>query len=113
MKNTPTKSSSPRPERTMKSTSRQIAETILSQIKATNFWALGSWGAREFLVVGTGIQFRVSGSRLRGKIRIMLDPLDTYTVTSYRMRDHDAKIVNQFSGVYCDQLVSILNGIVG
>ena len=59
-----------------------------------------------------GLQFRVSGSKLRGKSSIELNHLDTYNVTSYRLRNHEAHVVSEVTDIYCDQLMSIVDGMV-
>ncbi len=91
---------------------KAIATTILQQIKAADRWALGSWGSREMVALDRGVQFRVSGSKLRGKIRIVLNGMDTYDLTSYRLRNHDAVVVQEFTDIYCDQLVAILDSMI-
>ncbi len=97
---------------------QQIAQTIIQQIRATDRYAMGAWGTRELMSLDEtskrsgGLQFRVSGSKLRGKISIELNHLDTYNVTAYRLRNHEAHVVSQVTDIYCDQLMSIVDGMV-
>jgi hypothetical protein len=96
----------------------QIAKTIIEQIRATDRWAMGAWGSREFVILDAtnkrlgGLMFRVSGSKLRGKVQIELSPLDTYNVTTYRFRNHEAHVVSEATDIYDDQLASVVDGMV-
>jgi hypothetical protein len=38
-----------------------IGKTILSQIKAIDFWALGAWGAKDLVLMRDGLKFKTSG----------------------------------------------------
>jgi hypothetical protein len=97
---------------------RNIADTIIKQIQTADRFAMGAWGTRELVSLDEtperlgGLMFRVSGSKLRGKVRVELSHQDTYTVTSYRFRNHSAHLVSEATGVYCDQLMGIVDGMV-
>ena len=100
-----------------RATEQQIAETIMQQIRATDKWAMGAWGARERVILNQtserrgGLMFRVSGSKLRGKVTIELTYLDTYNVTSYRFRNHQAHVVSAATDIYCDRLMDTVNSM--
>ena len=59
----------------------QIAQTIADQIGARAFQMLGT---RQKFADGPGLLFDIRGSRRWNKIRVELDPQDTYTVTFYK-----------------------------
>lgn len=104
--------------------SRNIAQTILSQIKATDFWALGAWGARNYVsysegqqevgyILG-GVQFDVSGLKLPrgGKVIVYLMGNDTYTVRVVKVWGTKVSEVAKVSDVYCDELMNVIDRII-
>lgn len=90
-----------------------VAEIILKQIKSIDFWALGSWGAREYVKDDKSITFRVNGSRLRGKIEIVLNPSDLYDITAWKIYRGIPKPIKTIRGIYFDQLVIAIDSLVG
>lgn len=105
--------------------SKFIAKTIIDQIKATDFWALGAWGARNYVslpegqkdgfgyVVG-GLQFDVSGRKLQrgGKVIVYLMGNDTYTVRVIKVIGSKITEVKTVKEVYCDGLMETINNII-
>ena len=108
-----------------------VARTILDQIKAFDRWALGAWGARNFLSFsGTsacvpghdiggrgGVRFRVRGTkpgmaRCAG-IVIGLNGSDLYDVAAIRWNGTEVKVLAGASDVYFDNLVETINSFVG
>jgi len=87
---------------------QDIAKTIRQQIGFAN---LASCGAREYKLIGLespkkGVQFRVNASAKRQYIKVILEPNDTYTVISYRLKrvtDEHIDIVDLYD-IYCEQL---------
>ncbi len=92
-----------------------IQDTILKQIRSLDKWALGAWGAREFKGSGCTLFFRVNGTKLkRGWIEVALNEgLDTYTVTGMYQYDMKIKTTESIQGVYWDNLVQVIDSIVG
>jgi len=92
-----------------------VQQTILDQIKATDFWALGAWGAREYKAYGTTLAFRVNGTKLkRGWITIeYVEGQDLYTVEAVQYWKAERKVKKSVDMVYADMLVSVIDGIVG
>ena len=94
-----------------------IAKTILSQISLPTKMACG---VREVKVIGIerghkrGVQFRVNGGSKRQYIKVVLEPSDTYTVISYRLkRVTDEHIdIQELNDIYCDQLSEIIYHMV-
>lgn len=94
-----------------------IAQTIKNQIMAQDYWALARWGANQF--VGSEkegfLMFKASGSNITrgGKIRITLVPgMDLYRVELFCIKGVDFKLLSSFDGIYFDQLVEIIEGML-
>ncbi len=89
-----------------------IATTILSQIGNK---AIAMMGAKDFGDTGSGLRFKVRGSRKVNLVIVTLDPNDTYTVEfkKYSPRTFKCKDVSDFSGVYADNLHAILEAGTG
>ncbi|TPV31934.1 hypothetical protein FJ651_14060 [Paucihalobacter ruber] len=100
----------------MKNSTMQIAQTILNQIKYLDRSALMAWGAQSFCALSEnevragGLSFRVNGITHKGWVTIELDWLDTYNVI---FTNRNRNVVKSFEGVYCDQLVDIIDYIEG
>jgi hypothetical protein len=93
---------------------QQLANTIINQIQSADIWALGAYAAQDFIVLGTtdeyigGLQFSCNGFNVKGKVTIQLHWNDTYTISFYNRNNNLMKTVE---GVYCDQLVEVLDFI--
>ncbi len=89
----------------METSKNAIAETIVRQINASDFFARARWGVRMMLSDGNTLQLEVSKSR---KIRITLDANDTYTVEigKYIKKTFTYTVLHTVSGVYENQIVS-------
>ncbi len=92
-----------------------VQETILSQIKSLDKWALGAWGAREFKGSNDTLFFRINGTKLKaGWIEVVLNRgTDTYTVRGIYQYDMKIKVRKEFNDVYCENLVQVIDSIVG
>ncbi len=94
-----------------------IGKTIRQQI---GIMTLMACGAREFKLIGIengekpGLQFRVNKGASRQYIKVILEPNDTYTVISYRLKritDEHIDIIDLYD-IYCDQLNEIVYKLV-
>ena len=91
-----------------------IANTIIQQIKYADKWALGAYGAQNFTslkecdVFQGGLKFQVNGYNHQGSVVIQLKWVDTYTISFI---DVKGSIVKSAYGIYCDQLVEVLDYI--
>lgn len=88
----------------------EIAQTIISQINALDFWARARWGWKQSLALGpdrAGVQFNCT----RGiKIIVVLDPSDTYSIEIGRLKgrfDYNKKA--ELSDIYAEDLVRIID----
>jgi len=87
---------------------QEIGNTIRKQIGLANLMAVG---AREWKLLGfsepkKGLQFRVNSTAKRQFIKVVLEPNDTYTVISYRLKrvtDEHIDIQDVYD-IYCEQL---------
>ena len=118
-------------------TNRQIAETIIGQIRATDRSALMAWGAKKFVALqeerlqfpGNGImeekfqlgglQFDMNGAKIRGRVLVRLMANDTYTVEVGKVSRTKNKELGCFvptwkslaliEDVYCDNLMEVID----
>ncbi len=95
---------------------QEITKTIRQQI---GIGVLMACGAREWKLIGldspkSGLQFRVNHSSKRQFIKVVLEPNDTYTVISYRLkRVTDEHIdIEDFYDIYCDGLSELVYKLV-
>ncbi len=97
------------------SKSKKIAETILSQLRALDKWALGSWASREFVAIENGLQFRVRGTKIKvgGMVQITLNSRDLYDIKLLMVRGVTVKTKAEVTDVFVDTLVDALDSIIG
>lgn len=94
----------------------EVAETILTQLGGKRFQVM--IGAKQFVAIERGLMFALP-SRLAklgiNKVRIELDASDTYTMTTLKVntRQGDAIEVQQESGIFCDKLEWMFEGMTG
>jgi hypothetical protein len=98
---------------------KQVAETIKEQINNIDSRAFWVWAARDFKYSaqeGLGsLIFKISGcTRVKGTayVKIVLTGSDEYNVIVYKSHTN-TKIINSSKGVYCFQLVDVINIMVG
>jgi hypothetical protein len=92
-----------------------IAKTVLSQIKAIDFWALGAWGAKDFLALSDGLSFKTSGSvKWKGIVSVTLDEgKDLYIVKFSRLRKLQIIVDEVVEDVFVEDLVRVIDSQVG
>jgi len=59
------------------------------------------------------LSFRFSGSRTANHCEIVLDAMDTYTVTFRKITSKNVKSVKEYTGVYNDMLQGIFKDATG
>lgn len=92
-------------------TTTNVAQTIADQIGNPAFAMLG---ARDILGDESALQFAIQGSPKKvSKIRITLDPSDTYTVAFYRGRGLNIREVASVSFVHADSLRATITAHTG
>ena len=111
-----------------KAISKQIANTILNQMKAMDFNLLICMGARDYLIIPNGLQFKVSGLGFKGNVKITLNGKDLYDVELVKRTRTLDKELSELAGekfwnykfetkkkindLYNDQLMEILESEV-
>lgn len=99
----------------MKGKHMNVARTILDQIKTLDRFALGAWGAKEFVNMGDGLKFKTSGmTPYKGYVYVKYDHgSDLYNVEFFRIRKCEVKVDKKVEGVYAEDLVDIIDRFVG
>jgi hypothetical protein len=97
----------------MENRTQQIAKTILDQINFGDKWFLPAVGAKNFYSMSEskefagGLGFQCNGLNTSVHwVKIQLRWLDDYSIIFFNKNRETVKIVN---GVYCDQLIEILD----
>ncbi|WP_434363042.1 hypothetical protein NF212_25360 (plasmid) [Parasalinivibrio latis] len=94
-----------------------VAQTILNQLGGNRFAAMT--GARQFVALDNpGLQFDLPARFARediNRIRVVLDPSDTYTVTAFKFCRWSFRCEQKgaLSGVYCDMLEGVFTELTG
>ena len=91
------------------------AQTILSQIKTIDAWALSAWGAKDFVAMEDGLKFKTSGmTPWKGHVYVKYNPVpDLYEVQFFRLRKSQVKMDKVVEDVYAFDLVSVIDKFVG
>lgn len=97
--------------------SRQIAHTILQQIKGGDYWCLAACGARDYVSLDRnenrrgGVMFRVTIDRRKfHKIIVTLTHMDEYNVELVRFdqKTLESTVEKSIEGIYCDTLAKVV-----
>lgn len=96
---------------------KEVAQTILSQIKALDYWFLARIGFNSASYSNNSLNFKVNGSKVgRADVKITLNSMDTYDITVSKTRKSGFTYVTKELGksedIYCDGLVDSLNYLV-
>jgi len=104
---------------------RQIAQTILAQISASDPAALLAWGMekpeaiRDFKAPDTGmyylggVAFRVNGAKVGiAVVTVLLNGRDMYDITITLPLHNGPVKIKSFTDVYCDQLEELIDGAI-
>lgn len=93
-----------------------IANTILQQIGGNKFRAMTGAkdfiGGENYLMFGLPARFAKDGIN---KVRITLDPTDTYTVEYMKVnfKKYTCDTIRKVEGLYCDQLAASFTQTTG
>lgn len=68
-----------------------------------------SWGFNTPIALQNGLQFNVQGFLFTGKVRVLYDGSDTFTV---RLLNADGSTKKEEAEVYLDNLVDVIDGMV-
>jgi hypothetical protein len=92
-----------------------VAQTIMDQIKTLDRRAFMAWGAKEFVNMGQGLKFKSSGLvRWKGYVYVKYNAgTDLYDLDFFQIRDAEIKYTQRLSGIFAEDLVNIIDGVVG
>lgn len=101
-------------QKTMSQNDPSVAKEILNQIKSLSPWALMSWGYSQDTYSNNSISFKVNGKKVgHAYVKISLNFMDTYDIEVFKFRksgfDMVKKELGKSEGIYCDQLVEVLD----
>jgi hypothetical protein len=91
-----------------------VAKTILEQLGGRRFLVMT--GAKNLTATDTSLSFRVNGRTASGAVngvRIVLTPMDTYTVETLYTRGSSRRVVATEENVYCDVLAAVFTRLTG
>ena len=98
----------------------EVANEIIRQLGGTKFRVMT--GARDFMAIENGLAFKLSETMTKNKasrVRIVLDPTDTYTVSFWRYRRQKSPgkspmtIISEHELVYFDGLEQLFTAETG
>lgn len=91
------------------------AQIIVSQIRAIDPMALMAWGARDLVNMGNGVKFKTSGmTPWKGWVYIRYNQgRDLYEIDFFRLRKAEVRYDQQIEDVYAEDLVRIIDSVVG
>jgi hypothetical protein len=92
-----------------------VAKIILQQIKQLDPMATFAWGAKELTNMGDGLKFKSSGSvKWKGYVYIKYDQgQDLYNIDFFKIRKMEIVYTEQLEGVFAEDMVKIIDGVVG
>ena len=92
-----------------------IAQTILSQIKTIDPMATFAWGAKDLVNMGDGLKFKTTGMvKWKGYVYIKYNQgTDLYDIEFFRIRNYAVKNDKQMRDVFAEDLVNIIDSVVG
>lgn len=91
------------------------AQIILGQIKTLDPMALFAWGAKDLVNTGKGLKFKTSGMvKWKGWVEIILDEgQDLYNLNFYKIRGVEVKYTKKLEGVFAEDMVRLIDEVVG
>lgn len=88
-----------------------VAKTILEQLGGRRFIAMT--GASLFAGTAKSLKFRIPRTNGINVVLIELNAMDEYELTFSRIHGTTHKIVEEVTGIYCDQLQEIFTQYTG
>lgn len=92
-----------------------IAQNILSQIKAVDPDAAWAWGAKELVNMDDGLKFKTTGMvKWKGYVYIKYNNgTDLYDIEFFRIRNFEIKCDKGVTDIYAEDLVRVIDEMVG
>ena len=92
----------------------EVTDIIIQQIRYADKWAFGAWGSKNFFADKNKLQFRVSCPKLKGIVEIEYREVpDLYWLSFWKKKKGMFEKIKEFDNIYCDQLVSVIDVVVG
>jgi hypothetical protein len=91
----------------------EVAKTILEQLGGREFIAMT--GTKNFGSYSDGINMTIQTNKSKAKyLKIILTPMDTYTMEFYSMnKNFEKKVKVLYEDIYCDQLQNLFTEATG
>ena len=91
------------------------ATIIRDQIRALDRFAFGAWGTKDMVNMGNGLKFKTSGMvRWKGQVYVKYNEgSDLYDIDFFRIRKAEVKYDRRLEGVFAEDLVRIIDEVVG
>lgn len=86
---------------------------VANEIKRQLGGAIFMFGARLLVYDEKSLAFSIRGSRKANKVKITLEPSDTYRVECFKIRGTDCRKVSEANMVYADSLKPVLEAHTG
>jgi hypothetical protein len=87
---------------------------IRDQIRAMDRCALMAWGAKDMTAIENGLRFKSSGMvKKKGWVSITLNSMDLYDVEFGQAYKHEYKVRKNSENVFVEDLIEIIDGMVG
>ena len=88
-----------------------IVKIIHQQLFASGAKKVFSWGAHAWRAIDENtLQFKVQGRHFNGHVRVVYDAsYDLYNIYFGYWRNRQWKNLENIDGVYCDQMVNIID----
>lgn len=95
--------------------SLDFANRVIKQINTINRHALASWGFRKASYSDESFGFYVNGSKTRpgARIEIRINGNDLYDIDLFRVENTMVVYDEQLKNIYAEQLVDVIDGLVG
>ena len=72
--------------------------------------AMMCWAARDFMNLGNGVSFKVTGRKLKGTVKVVYqEGADWYDIHFLNLRGRE---ISKLDGIYCDQLAELIDGVI-
>lgn len=92
-----------------------IAEIIRDQIRMLDRRAFMAWGAKDLVNMGNGLKFKTSGLvKWKGYVYIKYDSgADLYDIDFFKIRNVEIKYTRRMQGVFAEDMVRLIDEVVG
>lgn len=91
---------------------KEVGLTILDQLGGTDKLH-AMVGTHCITLLDNGVRFKFKGSRIANCCEIILNGLDLYDVTFYRIRGTDCVTTSEEQDIYCDMLIDLFEENTG